>query len=237
MRRYLYLALIGLLLTGAGPALAAPAASLQQVVTALEQGYRSLNDLQADFAQRTAIGSLKREEKGNGELFLKRGGSGSAMFRFNYAKPKQQIVCNGKSVWYYLPENRQVMVADAATLFSGGNAIALSYLTGLGQVSRDFAVAFAGDGQDKKGNYVLELVPKKPTQAMSKLQLTVSAEAVAKYLASGTAEVAFPLVASVLFDPLGNRTTIEFSKIKVNRGLGNDRFSFKVPAGVEVIKQ
>ena len=237
MYRYLCYALFVLLLTGTTPGLAAPTANLQQVVTTLEQGYRTMTDLQADFAQRTAIGSLKREEKGHGELLMKRGNGGAAMFRFNYVKPKQQIICNGKSVWYYLPENRQVMLADAATLFSGGNAIALSYLTGLGQISRDFAITFVGDGQDKKGNYVLELVPKKPTQAMSKLQLTVAAEAVTRYLASGAAEVAFPLVASVLFDPLGNRTTIEFSKIRVNRGLANDRFSFKIPAGVEVIKQ
>jgi len=47
----------------------------------------------------------------------------------------------------------------------------------------------------------------------------------------------FPLTASILFDHLGNRTTIEYSKIRLNNGLGNELFSFKPPAGVEVIKQ
>jgi outer membrane lipoprotein carrier protein len=215
----------------------AAAAELKEVVTALERGYQTLTDLQADFVQRTAIGSLKREEKGSGELLLKRGSGGVAMFRFNYVKPKQQIVSNGKSVWYYLPENRQVMVADAASLFSGGNAIALSYLTGLGHISRDFTITFAGDGRDARKNFVLELVPKKPTQAMSKLQLTVAAEAVEQYVATGTATVPFPILTSVLFDTLGNRTTIDYSKIRVNRGLASERFVFKIPAGVEVIKQ
>ena len=31
-------------------------------------------------------------------------------------------------------------------------------------------------------------------------------------------------------------TRIEYSKIRINKGLGSDRFSFKIPAGVEVIK-
>ena len=237
MRRPLMLFFTGLFLTFATAAQAAPAAKLSHVVAALEEGYRSLADLQADFNQRTSIGALKREEKGHGELFLKRGKSGSAMFRFDYVKPKQQIVSNGKTVWYYLPENHQVMVADAAKLFSGGNAIALSYLTGLGNLSKDFTISFVGDGRDRKGNYQLELVPKRPTSAMNKLQLTVAADAVARYVETGKAAVAFPLVSSVLFDTMGNRTTIEYSRIRVNQGLSTGRFSFKVPSGVDVIKQ
>jgi outer membrane lipoprotein carrier protein len=157
------------------------------------------------------------------------------MFRFNYTKPKQQIVSNGKTVWYYLPENRQVIQSDAAKLFSGGNAMAMSYLTGLGHLSADFTVKLLS-GPDKKGNYQLELVPKKHNQAVAKLILTVSGEAVEKFR-GGESEPVFPVAASVLHDQMGNRTTIEYSRIRVNRGLGNDRFSFKVPGGVEVIKQ
>ena len=83
-----------------------------------------MHDLQADFNQRTYVAALKREEKGSGELFLKKR-DGGAMFRFNYLKPKQQIISNGKSVWFYLPENKQVILTDTARLFAGGNAIGL----------------------------------------------------------------------------------------------------------------
>ena len=41
----------------------------------------------------------------------------------------------------------------------------------------------------------------------------------------------------VVFDPFGSRTAIEFSNVRVNRGLRGSLFSFKVPEGVEVIKQ
>jgi len=40
----------------------------------------------------------------------------------------------------------------------------------------------------------------------------------------------------VVDDNFGNRTFIELSRVKVNRGIANSRFRFKIPKGVEVIK-
>ena len=229
-----YIALF--LLSLASQAAGASSVTAKNVVETLEQGYATLTDLQADFSQRTAIASINREERGSGELFIKKLTGGTAMFRFNYTKPRQQIISNGKSVWYYLPENKQVMISNVAALFEGGNGIALNYLTGLGHISADFTASFAGEPRDKKGDYLLDLVPKKKSPVMAKLRLTVSARAVEEFLASRTPRDPFPVISSVVYDQLGNTTRIDFSKIKVNRGLGNDRFSFKVPPGVEVIK-
>ena len=211
-------------------------ASLQEVVSALEKGYTSLQDVQADFAQKTVIAGVNREQKGSGELLLKKPASATAMFRFNYLKPKQQIVSNGKQVWFYLPENRQVMVSSVTDMFKGGNSIALNYLTGLGHVSRDFNVSFAQESQDKNGNYQLELTPKNPSPVLAKLQLTVSAAAVEQFLQDGSVRDVFPVLASVIHDAGGNQTRIEYSRVRVNKGLADSRFSFKVPQGVEVIK-
>ncbi len=224
------------IMLAASAATAATGATPKEVVATLEKGYAALTDLQADFSQRTTVTSLSREERGSGELFIKKGGGAAAMFRFNYTKPRQQIVSNGKTVWYYLPDSKQVMVSDVATLFAGGNAIALSYLTGMGRLSADFTVSFADEGRDTKGNYVLELVPRKKNQVVAKLRLTVSARAVEEFRASGKVHDPFPIVSSVVYDQFGNRTRIDYSRIRVNRGIGSERFSFKVPAGVEVIK-
>jgi len=209
---------------------------LTEVIATLEQGYNSLADLQADFSQRTSIASMKREEHGKGELFIKKAAGSQAMFRFNYIKPNQQIICNGKSAWYYLPDNKQVMVSDVAALLAGGNGIAMNYLTGMGHVSRDFTITLAGEGKDKKGNYVIDLVPKKPNQVMTKLRLTIAATAVEQFRKSGKPLALFPIVSSVVDDPFGNRTVIEYSRVKVNQSMANDRFSFKIPKGVEIIK-
>ena len=210
--------------------------SLKDVVAALEKGYATLQDVQADFSQKTVIAAIKKEQRGSGEVLLKRPGSATAMFRFNYTKPKQQIVSNGKQVWFYLPDNRQVMVSQVSEMFKGGNNIALSYLTGLGHVSRDFTIAFAREQRDTAGNYQLELVPKKPSPVLAKLQLTVSAEAVEHFLRDGAVRDIFPIVSSVIFDATGNETRIDYNRAKVNKGIDNGKFSFKIPAGVEVIK-
>jgi outer membrane lipoprotein carrier protein len=212
-------------------------ASLKDVVAALEKGYAGLQDVQADFSQKTTIAAVNREQKGSGEVLLKRPASATAMFRFNYAKPKQQIISNGKQVWFYTPENKQVMVTSVAAMFAGGNSIALSYLTGLGHVSRDFDVAFAAEPQDKNGNYQLDLTPKKPSPVLVRLQLTVSAAAVEQLKVSGEVKNIFPVVSSIVHDAGGNRTRIDYSRTRVNKGLADGRFNFKVPEGVEVIKQ
>ena len=131
---------------------AGPLAPLKDVVAALEKGYAGLQDVQADFSQKTTISAINREQKGAGEVFLKRPASATAMFRFNYAKPYQQIISHGNEVWFYTPENRQVLVNSVAAMFAGGNSIAPSYLTGLRQVAYDFVIAFAREPQDNIRN-------------------------------------------------------------------------------------
>jgi outer membrane lipoprotein carrier protein len=235
MKLFSHLFLSALLFLTVASAQAGAGASLNEVVATLEQGYSALKDVQADFSQLSAIASVRREEKGAGELFIKRPAVGNAMFRFNYSKPQQQIVSNGKKLWYYIPENRQVMVGDLTALLEAGNGVTLNYLTGMGNVSRDFTVSFVGDGRDKGGNYVLELVPRKQSQMLDRLQLTVSGRSVEQFRATGKASDPFPIVLSVVYDQFGNKTTIEFSRVRVNRGMRDDLFTFKAPSGVEVV--
>ena len=212
------------------------AAELSQVVHTLEQGYATLDDMQAQFSQTSRLKTMNREEKGGGELFIKKGSGKDAMFRFNYSKPKQQIISNGSKVWYYLPEQKQVMVMELSQLFEDGNGVALNYLTGMGHVSKDFNIAFAAEPRDSKGNYVLELVPKKKSPAMAKLQLTVEAAAVDAFISKGRPSSPFPIVSSTVFDQIGNSTRIEFGSVKTNRGMDSSKFNFKVPSGVEVVR-
>lgn len=212
-----------------------PAAELSQVVRTLEQGYSTLNDLQADFSQKSNLKTMKHEEKGGGELFIKKGSGKDSMFRFNYTKPKQQIVSNGKKVWYYLPDQKQVLMMDLSQLYSQGNGVALNYLAGIGHVSSDFTIRFSAEARDKKGNYLLELVPKKPSPAIAKLQLTVDGGAVESFVTHGHPSTPFPIVTSTVTDQMGNTTRIEFANIKTNRGMDGGKFNFKIPAGVEVV--
>lgn len=214
----------------------ATAATLKDVVSSLEKGYATLQDVQSDFSQKTTIAAINRDQKGSGEVLLKRPASSTAMFRFNYTKPKQQIISNGKQVWFYTPENKQVLINNVAAMFAGGNSIAMSYLTGLGHVSRDFDITFAPEHQDKNGNYQLELIPKKASPVLAKLQLTISASAVAQFQSTGEVKNSFPVISSVVHDAGGNKTRIDYNRPRVNRGISDNKFNFKIPEGVEVIK-
>jgi outer membrane lipoprotein carrier protein len=44
------------------------------------------------------------------------------------------------------------------------------------------------------------------------------------------------MLSSTVYDPNGNSTIIEFSDIRVNRGLSDSYFDFIVPAGVDVVR-
>ena len=47
----------------------------------------------------------------------------------------------------------------------------------------------------------------------------------------------FPVTASVVHDQIGNQHPHRVQQDQDQQGLGSERFNFKVPAGVEVIKR
>jgi outer membrane lipoprotein carrier protein len=66
--------------------------------------------------------------------------------------------------------------------------------------------------------------------------LTVAADAIEQFKATGEVKNVFPIVSSVIHDAGGNRTRIDYSRARVNKGLADGKFNFKIPEGVEVIK-
>lgn len=217
-----------------GPA-SASEATLQQVIATLEQGYALLQDLQATFTQSTTLAGFSRPQKGHGDLALRRPTQGTAQFRFNYIQPRQQIITNGKQLWFYQPENKQVLVSPLEGTMKGGNNIGMAYLTGLGNVSQDFHASFAKPARDKQGNYQLDLIPRKQTPVLARMRLSIRAAAVDSFLADGQAREAFPVVFSTVIDASGTETRISYSQVRTNSGLPSSQFTFKVPQGVEII--
>ena len=95
---------------------------------------------------------------------------------------------------------------------------------GKGDLSRDFNVVnFNESVSQKEDNFVLELAPKEPNAALSKLTLTVDKKT-------------YYVVQADVFDGLGNVTRTRFMDIKTNVGLPNSFFNFTIPPGTEVLK-
>lgn len=234
---------------------------LNDVIRAVETPFRSdavrerdtaasaVIDFQAEFFQESHIASLERMQRGRGEVWLKfdrRRGSDlvpRAKFRWEYRQPTtQEIVSDGSTLWVYLPENNQVLRSDVEQALRQDAENPMTFLTGLGNLSRDFLITWASPNRDVAGNYIIELRPRRPSPLMNRLLMVIDRDAVLRFdkdlrpeLRQSSGAV-FPVLSTTVFDPNGNSTLIEFRDQRVNTGLPDSLFEFVRPAGVEVVR-
>lgn len=242
-RRWLLGIILGLLV----PAIASAAnVGLRDVINALEvpfqgEGAGQVQDVRADFFQESQLAALDRVQRGRGTvMFLFEPGDGRrapvAMFNWQYEEPtEQEIVSDGQTMWVYIPENRQVIESDLTQIREDSSANPVTFLSGLGNLSHDFSIMFAIPNTDSKGNYILDLRPKQSSQLIRNLQIVVDRDA-AQAQASRSDRVYFPILSTTVTDHNDNKTIIEFSNMRVNRGLSRADFRFMQPPGVEVVK-
>lgn len=223
--------------------------SLSEVVKTLEEPFRpnaaapsAIVDFQAEFFQESRVASLDRVQKGRGRVTVKFDRSRAEkvarpLFRWEYDQPtRQEIVSNGKTMWVYVPENRQVIHSDIETAAQPRADDPLAFLTGLGNLSRDFQISWAAPNRDEQGNPILELRPRQPSAMLQKLLVVVSRDAVAERARGGKPGRTFPILSTTVYDPSDNSTRIEFSGVSINRRLPDSFFDFVPPAGVEVVR-
>lgn len=216
-------------------------------------GFPPLSTVQADFFQRTTIAAKKREFRADGEMLLQIATSTTALkFRFEYFRPmRQEVVCDGKTFWVYLPENRQVLQSDVSEFFdpdrfSGPRSRAVNFLQGLGRISKDFSIAFGQPMNDPVGNYILELTPRRASAFIEKLSITVNRESLQATIGGLPPSVIpsarpepthlFPILSTTVIDHDGNSTTMEFSNIRENGSLSEMLFEFVPPLDVQVVR-
>jgi len=244
MKKRLFLGMILSLLL---PALAGAAnIGLKDVIKALEvpfqgAGAGQVHDVRADFFQESRIAALGRSQRGHGTVSFRFEPGDSrrapiAMFNWQYQEPsKQEIVSDGRTMWVYLPESRQVIESDLTLASRGGAVNPVTFLAGLGNLSRDFSITYASPDTDSAGNYILDLRPKQSSPLIRNLLIVVDRDAALEQV-KPKGRAYFPLLSTTVIDPSDNQTIIEFSNIRVNRGLARTDFRFVLPPGVEVVK-
>ena len=232
-------------------ALPARAESVNDVINALEIPFRidtpaaaAVHDIEADFSQESSIASLDRTQQGSGRVTLKfeRASTGKVplvKFRWDYELPtRQEIVSDGRTMWVYIPDNNQVIESDISEVSRARQQDPLTFLTGLGNLSRDFLIRWASPNRDDEGNYILKLTPKTTTSMFRSLEVVVDRRAVLDYARSGTTGREFPIHSTTAIDPNENRTVITFERntLRLNRGVSDLQFRFMMPAGVDVVR-
>lgn len=261
--------LISTLCLGFSLALAAApawAASLSDVTRTLETPFQKetdkefrIYDYSADFFQESMIASLDRLQRANGRVevafdYRKDQEAPVVKFRWQYNQPtNQEIISDSKTLSVYLPENNQVIQSDIATINQARQDDPMTFVTGLGNLSRDFQINWATPDKDADGNYILELTPRQASPLISRLVMVVDRKAVeacqrrSQKEQSGSPsavpgnqssqnDIRFPILSTSIYDPNGNSTTIKFDNLQVNLGIPETTFNFSVPSGVQVVR-
>ncbi len=194
---------------------AAPKDDLNTAVKKLEKQYEAMKDFHADFTQETRLASINKVEKGAGAVWFKKPGK----MLWEYTAPQaQKIILDGKNLWLYVPEDKQVMKNNFSTI---PQHIVVDLFRGKIAIQEKFKVSPAQS--ENKKEIALDLVPLAYDPTVKKLTLWVDAEK-------------FYILRTTLEDDFGTRTTLAFSNIAIDKNIPDSTFAFTPPPGVEVFE-
>jgi outer membrane lipoprotein carrier protein len=201
-----------------------PAACLGDDTEALakriQASYDAIKDFKAHFVQESSIKSWNaaQVQKAEGLVYLKKGGR---MFWDYHSPTPQQIISNGSQLWFYEPEDKQVMVTTVGEGLQ--SQVSADLLNGKAQLTRDFTIRDITAPSDRDGGcYALELIPRASQPNLSKIILRADRST-------------FQIKQTEVYDLFDNLTRITFSRVAVDTLLSDALFTFIPPPGVESV--
>jgi outer membrane lipoprotein carrier protein len=182
----------------------------EELARRLEQRQRGVTDLTARFTQTYRSGMIGREVVESGVVSIKQPGR----MRWEYRQPeKKTFVSDGKTFYFYVPADRQVIVRDQA----GDRGVPALLLAG-GNLLEQFE---PGTETAPAGLTRLRLVPRRANPEIEKVFVDLDENA--------------RIHAIQVFDAQGNVSRFQFEDIRENTGLKDGFFRFEIPRGVEVV--
>ena len=182
------------------------------LVKRLEERYRSIKTLAADFKQ-VSKGLSSMDGASGGKVYFKRPGR----IRWSYKGDiTDEIIGDGKVIWFYQPDLNQVFKSRETD-----PGISTDFLSGMMNIRKYFR---ASEDGKKKGLVSIRLEPREYHPQIKTLVLLVDGKTL--------------LVRSfVLTDHYGNTTTVTFSRIRVNPPIDDEMFAFTPPPGTVIIER
>ena len=197
--------------------LQAQSASAQAVARDLQKKYDRVTDFSADFVHTYRGGVLKQQATESGHMLVKKPGR----MRWDYTTPeKKTFVSDGHKLYSYIPKDKQVIVATVPP--NDEAPTPALFLTGKGNIERDFSAAFDKVAEAPPGTIALKLTPRKREPEFDWLTLVVAPDTL-------------KLAMMITVDTQGGRSVFSFKNLKENVGLADNEFVFKIPRGVDVI--
>src|SRR5262245_22296922 len=190
---------------------------LPNLIDGVERSFARMTDLTADFNQ-IYIDVLNRKQEAAGHLYLKR----ERMARWEYTSPEEQLfVSNGKTVYFYVPADKQVNKESVKDTFD--DRIPLMFLLGRSNLRNEFTKFVELNTKPfLAGTKVIRMIPKRKTD-LKELIMEVEPQN-------------FQIRRLLLEHSDGARSEFIFSNIRTNPGLKPAQFEFKVPPGVQVVE-
>ncbi len=186
----------------------------QKALDAVQKNYEKVLTFEADFTQSSYVKMMNKTQHSNGSVLIKKPGK----MKWTYGAPDTQIlISNGKTLWLYASDEEQVTKVPIESIYSS-NTPAL-FLAGKGKLTKSFNVESVNLD---KNPISITLIPKEEDQALTRLQLFANKKN-------------YQITGSTVYDKLGNKTEIQFSKIKTNQNIPEETFQFQVPPNVEVL--
>ncbi|MEC8380715.1 MAG: outer membrane lipoprotein carrier protein LolA [Myxococcota bacterium] len=189
--------------------------SVSDIVKQVEDKYRSVQSIQADFEQKTKSSFSPAEITVKGQVVLKR----KRKMRWQFDAPDSRVFwSDGAKAYMWNPSQKQYFVLD--DMSSGATQI----LDNLASIDQYFEVAVpnAASGDDVQ----LQLKPK----AGSQLAASV------KSLEVELKKSELMLSSVVVHDHMGSVTSINFENVELNPNIDDTIFTFEPPEGAEIIK-
>lgn len=190
-------------------------ASIDSILSRVEERYAGAG-FSVRFLQTSTLKAMQISDTASGSIFVKRPG----MMRWEYESPSPQlIIADGKDLWIYRPEDKQVMHGAAPEFFSGGKGA--NFLSDITRIRKDFDVSL--ESPDSEGNPRVRMIPKKKTQDVAAIQLTLSGKT-------------YEIFNLVTLNAFGDQTRFELADYKFNENFSPGLFQFVPPQGTEVLK-
>lgn len=206
-----------------GPSNGKALQEVREVVKQLQARYEKMNDMQADFSQKTKIEGFERPVTSAGKVYIKKPGR----LRWDYLDPAtEQIYVNQDDVKVYVPEHKQVLVGKLTQM--AASKAPLELLQGAAKLEESFEIEpTTGKDRGVGGMPLITLIPKAKEQESTQNLQKIVVEVFPKTYFIRTVS---------LHEISGNVAVFEFSNLKPNLGLGNEVFDFKTPPDVEVVR-
>jgi chaperone LolA len=215
--KFVWLAVVGILVVSSD---ASSGGSLDSVIVNIQKSYDAIKDFKAQFVQESVVKSwnARQVQKAEGSVYFKKEGK---MF-WDYQTPTpQQIISNGKILWFFEPEDEQVTVTEVTDGLQ--SQISADLLNGNAQLTRDFKVTEITKEEDvQAGTIVLELIPRASQNNLSKIIMRLNSKN-------------FRIYQTEVYDLFENLTRITFSQIQIDTNLNDSLFTFTPPSGVEIL--